>query len=28
MPARTPKQCDDLFARCLNAGDVDGVVAL
>ena len=28
MPARTPKQCDDLFARYLEAGDVDAVVAL
>ena len=28
MPARTPKQCDDLFARYLNAGDVDGVTSL
>jgi uncharacterized protein (TIGR02246 family) len=28
MPARTPKQCDDLFARYLNAGDVDGVISL
>jgi uncharacterized protein (TIGR02246 family) len=28
MPARTPKQCDDLFARHLEAGDVDAVVAL
>ena len=28
MPAKTPKQCDDLFARHLEAGDVDAVVAL
>jgi len=28
MPARTPKQCDDLFARHIEAGDVDAVVAL
>jgi uncharacterized protein (TIGR02246 family) len=28
MPARTPKQCDDLFARHIQAGDVDAVVAL
>jgi uncharacterized protein (TIGR02246 family) len=28
MPARTPKQCDDLFARYIEAGDVDAVVAL
>ena len=28
MPARTPKQCDDLFARHVEAGDVDAVVAL
>jgi uncharacterized protein (TIGR02246 family) len=28
MPARTPRQCDDLFARHLEAGDVDAVVAL
>ena len=28
MPARTPKQCDDLFAKYVEAGDVDAVVAL
>src|SRR5262245_14148168 len=28
MPARTPKQCDDLFARHIEAGNVDAVVAL
>jgi uncharacterized protein (TIGR02246 family) len=28
MPARTPKQCDDLFAKFVEAGDVDAVVAL
>lgn len=28
MPARTPKQCDDLFARHLAAGNVEAVVAL
>lgn len=28
MPAKTPKQCDDLFARHIEAGDVDAVVAL
>jgi uncharacterized protein (TIGR02246 family) len=28
MPARTPKQCDDLFARYVEAGDVGAVVAL
>src|SRR5262245_19479234 len=28
MPARTPKQCDDLFARYIAVGDVDAVVDL
>jgi uncharacterized protein (TIGR02246 family) len=28
MPARTPKQCDALFARHLAAGNVAAVVAL
>jgi uncharacterized protein (TIGR02246 family) len=28
MPARTPEECDALFARYVNAGDVDAVVAL
>ena len=28
MPATTPEECDALFARHLNAGDADGVVAL
>ena len=28
MPARTPKQCDDLFAKHIEAGNVDAVVAL
>jgi len=28
MPARTPKQCDDLFAHHIQAGNVDAVVAL
>jgi ketosteroid isomerase-like protein len=28
MSAKTPKQCDDLFARHLEGGDVDAVVAL
>jgi len=28
MPAKTPKQCDDMFARYLEAGEVDAVVAL
>lgn len=28
MPAKTPKQCDDLFARHIESGAVDAVVAL
>lgn len=28
MAARTPEDCDRLFAERLNAGDVDGVMAL
>ena len=28
MTPRTPEDCDRLFAECLNAGDVDGLVAL
>lgn len=28
MPPRGPEDCDRLFAEALNAGDVDGVVAL
>jgi uncharacterized protein (TIGR02246 family) len=28
MSARTPEECDDLFARRIGEGDVDGVVAL
>ncbi len=28
MPAKTPKQCDDLFARHIASGAVDAVVAL
>lgn len=28
MPARTPEDCDRLFAERLNAGDLDGLVAL
>jgi len=28
MPAKTPEDVDRLFAECINAGDVEGVVAL
>jgi ketosteroid isomerase-like protein len=28
MAARTPEECDALFARHVNAGEVDAVVAL
>jgi uncharacterized protein (TIGR02246 family) len=28
MPARSPEECDELFARNLNAGNVEGVVDL
>ncbi len=28
MAARTPEDCDRLFAECTNAGDLDGLVAL
>jgi len=28
MAATTPAQCDELFARYLNAGNVEGVVSL
>jgi len=28
MSARTPEDVDRIFAECLNAGDVEGVVAL
>jgi uncharacterized protein (TIGR02246 family) len=28
MPARTPEQVDDLFAKALNAGDVDALTKL
>lgn len=28
MPAKTPEDVDRLFAECVNAGDVEGVVAL
>ena len=28
MTAKTPEDVDRLFAECVNAGDVDGVVAL
>ena len=28
MPARTPEDCDRLFAERVNAGDVDGVARL
>ena len=28
MPARTPEDCDRLFAERVNAGDVEGVLAL
>ncbi len=28
MAARTPEECDRLFAQCTNAGDLDGLVAL
>jgi ketosteroid isomerase-like protein len=28
MPARTPEELDPLFAEALNAGNVEGVVAL
>jgi uncharacterized protein (TIGR02246 family) len=28
MPARTPEEVDRLFEKCLNAGDVEGIVAL
>ena len=28
MPARTPEECDRLFAERANAGDVDGVLDL
>jgi uncharacterized protein (TIGR02246 family) len=28
MPAKTPEDVDRIFAECVNAGDVDGVVAL
>lgn len=28
MTAKTPEDVDRLFAECVNAGDVDGIVAL
>jgi uncharacterized protein (TIGR02246 family) len=28
MPARSPEDCDRLFAECINAGDVEGVAKL
>jgi uncharacterized protein (TIGR02246 family) len=28
MPARSPEECDELFARQIGVGDVEGVVAL
>ena len=28
MPAKTPEQCDELFSKYLNEGNVDGVVSL
>ena len=28
MPASTPAEVDRMFAECMNAGDVEGVVAL
>jgi uncharacterized protein (TIGR02246 family) len=28
MKPRTPEECDELFARHLNAGDLDGLVSL
>lgn len=28
MQARTPEDCDRLFGECVNAGEVEGVVAL
>jgi hypothetical protein len=28
MIPRTPEDCDRLFGECLDAGDVDGLVAL
>jgi uncharacterized protein (TIGR02246 family) len=28
MPARSPEDCDRLFAECANSGDLKGLVAL
>ncbi|HEX5939230.1 MAG TPA: nuclear transport factor 2 family protein, partial [Dehalococcoidia bacterium] len=28
MPARSPKEVDDLFAQAMNAGDLEGALAL
>ena len=28
MPARTPQECDNLFEQRINAGDLEGLVAL
>jgi uncharacterized protein (TIGR02246 family) len=28
MPAKTPEDVDRIFAECVNAGDVEGVVSL
>src|SRR5581483_2810837 len=28
MTPRTPEDCDALFARCVNGGDLDGLVSL
>ena len=28
MPARSPEEVDQMFEKCLNAGDVEGLVAL
>lgn len=28
MPAQTPEQCDELFARCLNSRDLDSLLDL
>lgn len=28
MPAHTPEECDELFARYANAGDLDRLIAL
>ena len=28
MPARSPEEVDALFEKALNAGDIDGLVAL